>query len=137
MTAKVFDAVRSFPNGDGVAADKYLRVENNSGNVALGDQSEELGILETTLLAGDEMASVRFLQPGVTVRMVAAQAISAYADVYRAAGGKITDAQFGSEDRIGIALEAATGDGSIIEVLPTPGGAPTTSEGTTTTTAAP
>lgn len=134
MTARVFDCVRTFPNGDGVAVSKYLRVANNSGNLALAGQGEELGIMEDNMLAGDAVGSVRFLEPGKTVRMVAAQAITAYADVYRAASGKITDAQFASEDRIGIALEAATGDGSVIEVLPT-GAAPTTSVGTTTTAA--
>lgn len=134
MTSLANAGVRSYPNGNGVAAAKYLRVSNNSGDVALAGQGEELGVLEMPLLAADDVASVRHLKPGETVKLTAVQAITANADVYRAAGGKITDAQFATEDRLGIALEAGSGDGSVIEVLVAPR-APTTSAGTTTTAA--
>ena len=117
MTARVHECVRTFPNGDGVAAAAYLRVRNNSGNLALANsEHEELGVLERPMLAGDETAPVRFLAPDVSVRMVAGEAIAQYADVYRFDGGKVGDTVSG--DRLGIALEAASGDGSIIEVLP-------------------
>lgn len=137
MTALVHCGLRTYPNGNGVAIAKFLRAAYNSGDLALAGQGEELGVMEEHMLATDEVGSVRHLKPGDTIRMVAAQAITAGANVYRAAAGKITDAQFGSEDRIGIALEAGSGDGSAIEVLITHAEQLVVSTGTTTTTASP
>ncbi len=51
--------------------------------------------------------------------MVAAGVIAAHAKVYAAASGKVNDEGTILE---GIALEAASGDNSVIEVLPLPGG---------------
>jgi len=59
---------------------------------------------------------VRLWNAQGTRKMVAAGAITKHAIVYGAAGGKIDDTANGNP--IGIALEAASGDGSIIEVLP-------------------
>ena len=116
MTAVVSKSPKTFPAS--VALPPYARVKLSSGLLVLADAADdELGILEGRVLAG-ESGAVRFLSESETVRMIASKAIAANADVYRAADGEITDTQAGTEERIGIALEAASGDQSIIEVLP-------------------
>ena len=50
-------------------------------------------------------------------KFVAAGAFAVGADIYGAAGGKVDDAAGTANVPIGMALEAASGDGSIVEVL--------------------
>ena len=119
MTALVHKDVRSFDNNAAVA--RSLRVMLSSGNVAAaGITDDEIGVMEELSLAGDTKASVRLVNYGETVRLVAAGAVSQYAEVYPAASGKISATVTGA--RWGIALEAASGDGSEIEVLRLPAG---------------
>ncbi len=67
----------------------------------------------------NDVASVKFLNCPGTQEIEAAGAIDAEADVFAAASGKIQalPATPGTYRKIGKALEAASGDGSIIEVL--------------------
>jgi hypothetical protein len=115
MTARVSHAVRSYPNNAALAP--FLRVKLSAGYLlAAGAGDDELGVLEGRTFATDTVGAVRGLVSSESVRMVAAGAITQYADVYRAASGKISATPNGK--RLGIALEAASGDGSQIEVLP-------------------
>jgi len=94
----------------------YLRVELSSGKlIAAGALSNELGTLVKRVLAADDPAAVVPRNMAGTVKMVAAGAFSQYATVYGAAGGKIDDTVNANE--IGTALEAATADGDVVEVL--------------------
>lgn len=116
MSAKVYPGAYSHPNGDDVAVDQYLRVANNSGNVAIaGATDEEEGIAASRCESTDEVCAIEPLVPNCVYQCVAAAAVSANADVFRAAGGKISATDNG--DRFGIALDAASGDGSIIRVV--------------------
>lgn len=54
---------------------------------------------------------------GGTVKMIASEAISAGADVFPVADGEISDIDTGLSKRVGVALGAASGDQSVIEVL--------------------
>ncbi len=69
--------------------------------------------------AGDNVA-VEFINTAGTVELTASGAITADADVYADDDGRISalPAAAGTYRKIGIALEAASGAGSIIEVLP-------------------
>lgn len=69
--------------------------------------------------AGDQCSVMLYGKPG-TIPMTAAGAIAQNATVFPAASGKIDDVAVGAP--LGIAMEAASGDGSIIEVLPFPRG---------------
>lgn len=114
MSVLVARSPRTFPSNSALSAG--LRVKLSAGNlVAAVAADDELGVLEQTVLATDTAAAVRFPADNETVRVMAAGAITQYADVYRAAAGKITATPNGK--RWGIALEAASGNGSLIEVL--------------------
>jgi len=117
MTAKVQGPVRTYPSNSALAP--FLRVKLSSGNLVAADAADdELGILENRALAADLSASVRNPNSGDTVRVTAAGAITQYADIYRAASGKVSATPNGA--RWGVALEAASGNNSVIEAVRLP-----------------
>ena len=98
------------------AIDQFLRVKLSSGQLAAaGADDIDIGTLEEEAFASGDVRAVRLASATGTRKMVASEAISLGAKVYGAASGKIADT--GSGRTIGIALEAATADGDIIEVL--------------------
>jgi len=78
-----------------------------------------IGVAQFAAANGD-YASVKLLSDSGTIEMIAAGVISAGADVYAAAAGKVQaiPTAGGKYRKIGIALEAAGADGDIITVLP-------------------
>lgn len=119
MTSVAHVGARSFPNDSAIA--QYLRVQLTSGNLlAAGVNDDELGILEGRTFSTDTKGSVRMPSSHESVYGVASGAITQYANVYPDAAGKLTGTDNGP--RWGIALEAASADGSIIEVLRLPEG---------------
>lgn len=113
MTALCSREVRTFANN--AALTKGTRVKYSAGYMlATGLTEVELGVVEETVLATDVVVPVRLARN--TERRIASAAITAFATVYRAASGKISSTASGAP--YGIALEAASGDGSIIEVMP-------------------
>lgn len=108
--------VRTFTAGADLGA--HIIVTLSGGNAAVCDATEQpIGVTEYAVASGEAVA-VRLLNSGGTVEMVAGAAITSGADVYCIAAGKIDDSDPGSGIKVGIALEAATADGDIIEVLP-------------------
>lgn len=103
----------SLPNNSALA--EGTRVKLSAGYlVAASAAEDELGTIEQRVLASDTSATVLPINhPGVR-HMIASGAISQYATVYAAASGKI--ASSGTLLR-GVALEAASGDGSVIKVM--------------------
>lgn len=117
MTALAHQCVRTFPNNSALAGN--LRVKLSSGNVAVaGATDDEIGVLEQRTQSTELIAPVRLPATHETIRVTASEAIAQYANVFPAAGGKISATDNGP--RWGIALEAASGDGSVIEVLRLP-----------------
>jgi hypothetical protein len=115
MTTKVFENVRSFPNSAALA--QGTRVKMSAGVLAAAAATDrEIGVMENRAFSTDAVGSVRLLSSAVTLRCIAAGAITQYTDVYRAASGKISATASGVP--FGMALEAASGDGSLIEILP-------------------
>lgn len=79
-----------------------------------------IGVTEDLQATSGGRITVRPLNKEGTLEMTAAGAITQDADVYAAAAGKIQalPTAAGTYLRIGIAIDAATADGDIIEVLP-------------------
>lgn len=116
MPAKAYAGAYNFPNGDSVAVGQYLRVTHNSGNVALaGATDEEEGVSASRCESTDEVCAIEPLVPNCVYWCVAAEAVAAGAAVFRSAGGKVGDTDNG--DRFGVALDAASGDGSVFRVV--------------------
>jgi len=113
MSQYVEAATKAFTAAGAIA--QYLRVKDSTGLAAAGATDRELGTIEVAALAANDRCAVRLASAQGTCKMVASGAVTAYADVYAAASGKIT-ATVG-RIHIGRALEAATADGDVIEVL--------------------
>jgi len=115
MTSHVETNTRRFPTG-GTAIAQHLRVTLSGGNLAAaGIADEDIGTIVPDVFTSDTEAAVRLKSATGTRKMVASAAITAGAVVYAAASGKVSSTA--TAQRIGIALEAATADGDIIEVL--------------------
>lgn len=100
----------------GAARAQYLRVYSNSGTITTATASEQaIGVQQDESFASTDLVSILLKSKPGTMMMTASEAISAGAYVYAAAGGKVASTGTIKE---GIALEASTANGDIIEVLP-------------------
>ena len=103
-----------------VATKRLLQLSTGTviHNVAAAT-SDPIGTSEYAGASGDKIA-IRTLSEDGTLEITAAGAISLDADVYAAAAGKVQalPATGGIYKKIGIAMEAATADGDIIEIMP-------------------
>lgn len=118
MSQQNENGFKTFVAAEAIA--QYLRVKlNGSGQAALAGLNEPaIGIAQRGVASG-EMCPVRLLNCPGTFKMKASAAITAYAKVFGTASGKIDDTtQPGlAGGCLGTALEAATADGDIIEIL--------------------
>ena len=106
---------KAFVNG-ATAIARYTRVKLSSGVLAVaGATDKDIGVLDRRAQAND-YANVRLRTAEGTDCMIASEAITAGATVYTAADGKIGNTATGAF-QVGTALEAATADGDVIEVL--------------------
>lgn len=99
---------------------QFLRVKTTGALAVAGAADVELGTMELPALAAGD-ATVRYRTAAGTCKMVASEAITAGASVYAGASGKVA-ASGGL--LIGTALDAATADNDVIEVLRNPASNP-------------
>jgi hypothetical protein len=117
MSQYVVTPTRTFAASAALA--QNLRVQPSAdGLVAASATQLGVGNLDVPALAAGQLVAVRLWSAQGTRKMVANGAIAANADVFAAAGGKVS-ATAGTL-KIGIALEAATADGQTIEVATCP-----------------
>lgn len=98
---------------------QYRRVRLTGGKLAYCSASHTdcIGVLSRPVLAADDYAAVVLRTAQGTVPMVASEAIDANVAVYAAANGMIQTVSAGTV-LVGWSVEAASGSGSIIEVVP-------------------
>ncbi len=114
MSQYVETPTKTFSAGAAIA--QFLRVKLSAGVLAAADASDvSLGVMDAPALASGDKVPVRLRNAQGTRKMVAVAAITAGNPVYAAAGGKVDASGTVIE---GTALEAATADGDVIEVLP-------------------
>ena len=107
---------KTFTTGAAVTGKTLVKL--SSGDVVANtatNSDEPIGVALFDADSGAEVA-VDLLAHGKTMEMTATGSISVGDKVYAAANGKIGTTS--TNRRIGTALQAASGDGSIIEVLP-------------------
>jgi hypothetical protein len=116
MSGYIDGNTRTFTNGASAIA-RCIRVKLSSGVLAVaGIGDREIGTTVTRIEASVDGA-VRLRSADGTAKFTASGAITSGASVYGAASGKISSTQGVGAFLIGTALEAASDDGSIIEVL--------------------
>lgn len=116
MSQMVETPTRTFEASAAIAPNLRVKLDTNGQLAAAGAAERSIGVLERRALAANELVAVRTRNAPGTRKMVAAGAITARNYVYGAASGKVDDIPNGNLE--GIALEAATADGDVIEVLP-------------------
>lgn len=107
----------------GEALEAYRRVKlDGNGKAVYADAKEpHVGITQRKC-ANNESVAIRLANGFGTFKLTASQAIAARAVVYGTDDGKVNDVAGAGlvGVGVGVALEAASGDGSVIEVLPIP-----------------
>ena len=118
MSQYVETPTKAFVCGGAIA--QFLRVKTPAALAAAGATDVEIGTIEeAAAFAAGDVRAVRLRTADGTCKMVAAGAFAIGATLYGAAGGMVDDVNNGN--RIGIALEAATAPGDVVEVLRSPG----------------
>lgn len=108
--------------GEDLAAFRRVKLSAER-TVVYADQSDSdayIGITEAAAVSGDPVA-VALKGSAETKKAVASEALAVNAVLYAADDGKVSDTASGT--RIGTALEAATADGDVIEIVEDYGGA--------------
>lgn len=97
---------------------QYARVTLGSGGTITeaGLAVKEIGTAMEPAVSG-ETISVRLRTAKGTHKMIAIEALAAGATLYTETDGKVQDTAASTSFQLGTALEAATADGDIIEVL--------------------
>jgi Uncharacterized conserved protein (DUF2190) len=116
MSQYVDSNVKAFTSAGTIA--QYARVTLGSGGTITeaGLAVKEIGTAMQAAVSGD-VVPVRLRTAAGTHKMIAKEAIAAGALLYTEAGGKVQDTAETSAFQVGHALEAATADNDIIEVL--------------------
>lgn len=115
---------RSFVAVSAVEAKRVLQMDSNGKvlhNTATAT-TNVVGFNELAAGAADDVA-VELVNTSGTVELTAAGAFAVGDKVYAAASGKVQAVPVagGTYRQIGVALEAATADGDIVEIMPVPG----------------
>jgi len=117
MSQSVETPTKALPAGG--ALGQYILVKFTSDVLSVAALGEEpIGVMQQAAFAAGEVCNVRLLSAQGTMKCFASAAVAQGAVVYGRAAGKVDDDSGTSAIRIGIALEAATAAGDIIEVLP-------------------
>lgn len=98
---------------------QWARVKLDSdGKVTVAGLTDKgIGVATRAAVAGDVIDVALNSKPG-TIKMIAVEALDAGATVYSEASGKVQDTAQATAFQVGVAMEAATADGDIIEVMP-------------------
>ena len=103
---------------DGAIA-KHARVvlEADGKVVTAGITNKEVGTALQEAFAAGDLIAVKLRTGAGTHKMIAVEAVAVGAALYTEASGKVQDTAASTSFALGTALEAATADGDIIEVL--------------------
>lgn len=109
--------VLTFTAGEALAQYRRVKLDGSTAKqVVYADAGDHgIGTVRVLCASGDLIGITPHVWEG-TQKMVAAGVIAVNTEVFAAADGKIQQAPCG--ERLGIALEAAAGDGHVIEVMP-------------------
>lgn len=109
--------VKTFTATSAITQFSRVKLTSSSGSaVELAGAGESfIGITTADATAAGAPVSVILTSAGRTYKAVAAEALAAGAVIYGGAVGKVQDTASGTA--IGVAIEAATADGDVIEIL--------------------
>lgn len=112
------NGVKTFTATEALAKNRRVKLTSGSGSaVEYADAADDfIGVtLETVLITEPVAVKLKRASQG-TVEVEASGVITEGATIYGAADGKVSASSTGT-DKFGKALEAASGDGAVIEAL--------------------
>lgn len=112
--------VRTMQAGEALAIHRLVKLGAAARDVVYADAADFDEVFGSTevAVADNEQGPIRVVNAGGTRKLTASAAIVAHDHVICAADGKVApDGGTTTEDVVGMALEAASADGSVIEVL--------------------
>lgn len=116
MSQQIDGNTKSFTCGGAIS--QFARVTLSSGKLAAaGATDKDIGTLLEQSFADGDVRTVLLRTAAGTCKCIAASAITAGSAISTAASGKINDTAATGSFIFGTALEAASGDGSVIECL--------------------
>lgn len=110
--------VKTFECDEALAQWARVKLDSDGKVTTAGLTDKGIGVAtRETFAAGESVAVALNTKPGTT-KMIAVEALAAGATVYSEAAGKVQDTAQATAFQVGVAMEAATADGDIIEVMP-------------------
>ena len=112
---------KTFEADAAIADYTCVKLDGASGSLVINTISDEapIGIAQPRPggVADGDPVTVRLISRGRTFKVTANEALAEGASLFTAAAGKVTDTDPGGGTVRFLAIDAATADGSIIEVL--------------------
>lgn len=108
---------KAFVADEAIAQHLRVKLDSDGRVTVAGLADKEIGTAMTVAYAAGDTITVKLRSGAGTHKMVAIEAIAAGATVYTEANGKVQDTAAQTAFQLGTALEAATNDGDVIEVL--------------------
>ena len=110
---------KTFTAGEALEAYCQVKLDSTAGQVVYADAADYQDVIGVTLdkVASGEKVAVQLKNTGGTVKIRAAAPILAHAELKGANDGEVTAVGSTTTEAVaGVALEAASGDGAVIEV---------------------
>lgn len=108
---------KTFTADEAIAVHLRVKLDSDNRVTIAGLADKDIGTAVTPAFAAGDDITVKLRTGAGTHKMIAQEALAAGATVYTEASGKIQDTAQATAFQIGTALEAATADGDVIEVL--------------------
>lgn len=111
------NGVKTFTAGEALAAHRRVKLDSTEGQVIYADAADDyVGVTLDAAASGAQVAVKLKRASQGTVEVEAAGSITVNTTIYGAADGKVQSSSSGN-DKYGKALEAASGDGAVIETI--------------------
>jgi len=108
---------KAFECDEAIAQHARVKLDSDGKVTTAALADKDIGTARNATLAAGEIVTVLLRSKPGTHKMIAVEALAAGATVYSEAAGKVQDTAATGAFQVGTALEAATADGDVIEVL--------------------
>lgn len=108
---------KTFVADEAIAINLRVKLDSDGRVTVAGLADKDIGTAVTPAFDAGDAISVRLRTAAGTHKMVAIEALAVGARLYTEADGKVQDTAAATAFQIGTALEAATANGDVIEVL--------------------
>lgn len=116
------NGLRAFTADAAIGKNERVKLDSDGKITQAGLADRCVGVAQNAAFASGDIVNVQLYSAPGTMKMIAVEALAAGAAVYSEASGKVQDTAAATSYLVGIALEAATADGDVIEVMPMTGG---------------